>query len=150
MTPKEAIALLDLDEDEELLEKVKQGRKSKILKRESLGTYKSEAATVQKAVYKLGFAGQALDESDFARASVVLGSGLESGWTKDLTDALDKVSSNAEEKAIASSFSSSLESLQAAVLKDDVDGAKGAYVKSVTTLEKWTSLTGLLAEIQGF
>lgn len=144
------MALLETDDDEELLEKIKQGRKSKIQKRESLGTYKSEAASVQKAVYKLGFAGQALEDSDFATASVVLGSGSESGWTKDIADALAKVSSNAEEEEVARTFTSSLGSLQAAVLKDDVDGAKGAYVQTVTSLEKWTTLTGLLDEIQGF
>lgn len=143
---KPAMALLEADDDDELLEKIKQGRKNKIQKRESLGTYKNEAASVQKAVYKLGFAGQALDESDFAAASVVLGA----DWTKEISDALAKVSSNAEERDVASTFTSSLGSLQAAVLKDDVDGAKGAYVQTVTSLEKWTALTGLLEEIQGF
>ena len=36
-----------------------------------------------------------------------------------------------------------------AVLKDDVEGAKIAFVGAAGALEKWTSLTGLVGELQG-
>ena len=37
----------------------------------------------------------------------------------------------------------------AAVLKDDVESAKKAFVGAAGALEKWTSLTGLVGELQG-
>eukprot|EP00271_Cylindrocystis_brebissonii_P015067 TRINITY_DN37009_c0_g1_i1.p1 TRINITY_DN37009_c0_g1~~TRINITY_DN37009_c0_g1_i1.p1 ORF type:complete len:215 (-),score=39.64 TRINITY_DN37009_c0_g1_i1:460-1104(-) len=148
-SPLPSLALLDADEDELLLERVKRDRKSKILKRESLGSYKNEEASLQKAIFKLSYTGQAIDESDFARASVLLGSGPEGLWVAELGDAVKKVTSSAEEQEAANTLTTSIGALQSAVLKDDVDGAKGAFVTAADALELFAKLTGLAPELRG-
>lgn len=144
-----AWAILEQDEDDELLAKVKKDRRSKIEKRTSLGSYKGEAASVQRGVYRLSKAGKAIDESDFATASTVLGASLSTEWVVELKSALSRVGTSQEEQSEAQTFSSSLGSLQAAVLKDDVDLAKKQFVSAASSLEKWVRLTGLSEEILG-
>lgn len=51
LTSSKAFALLEEDDDEELLLRVKRDRKSKIEKRESLGSYKSEAGRKISQLY---------------------------------------------------------------------------------------------------
>eukprot|EP00850_Spirogloea_muscicola_P000402 SM000001S04804 [mRNA] locus=s1:2261449:2268312:- [translate_table: standard] len=142
-------AILEADDDEDLLERIKGERRGKIAKRQTLGEYKSEAASVQKAVYKLSRTGQALDEADYGTASRVLGASLDADWVAELRAALAKVTSNDEEQKQAEEISSALGALQTAVLKDDVEGACSAFLASAGALEKWSSLTGLNLELQG-
>jgi len=145
-----ALAILENDDDDELLEKVKRDRKAKIEKRSSLGQYKGQEAMVQKAVYKLSSVGKAIDEGDYAAATLVLGASMDTDWLKDLASATSTVSSSAAEKEAASTLTSSLASLQSAMLQDDGESAKKSFVVSAEALEKWSRLTGLFAELQGF
>lgn len=145
----QANALLDQDDDEALLEKVKKDRDSRIKERTSRGNFKEETSTIQKAVYRLSKAGQALDESDSAAASVILASPQDSAWFPDLVAALEKGSVNFEESSVASEVKSSIAALQDAVLKKDILAAEKFFVASATALEKWISLAGLTSQILG-
>ncbi|KAL2612528.1 hypothetical protein R1flu_024220 [Riccia fluitans] len=141
-----AFALLEADEDDALLEKVKSDRQKRIQKRESVASYKKEAECVQKAVYELSKTGQALDSADFSTASAVLGS---SSWILDVKAALSTVSKSPEEQGEADTFSTALASLQSAVSKKDTEASKSAFVTSASALEKWSSLTGFSEQIKG-
>lgn len=144
-----ALALLEADDDEELLEKVKEDRKKKIKRRGEISSFKEETASLQVAINQLSKAGQALDGNDFPGASKALGKSLSEGWITNVEKALTKVSSSAEEEDEAKLFSSSLASLQTAVSKQDMDSSKSAFVKSAEALEKWSFLTGLAEQVKG-
>jgi len=150
LVASKALALIEADDDEELLEKVKKDRKAKIEKRSSLGSYKGQEALVQKAVYKLSSVGKAIDEGDLTAASAVIGASLDTDWLKELTAATSAVSTNADESKAAGFLSDSLSSLQTAVSGSSNDKAKEAFVVSAEALEKWTRLTGIYQELQGF
>jgi hypothetical protein len=149
-TPFMASALLEADDDDALLEKVKEDKKKRIQRRASaINSFKKETESVQAAVYKLSKAGQAIDGSDFSTATSVLGSTSDNDWIKDVKDALSKVSANSEERKEADVFSSALASLQSAVVKQDAESSKSAFVVSASALEKWSTLTGLSEQIKG-
>ncbi|MCO5581605.1 hypothetical protein L7F22_069065 [Adiantum nelumboides] len=144
-----ALALLEADDDEQLLEKVKEDRKKKIKRRGEINAFKDETASLQAAVYQLSKAGQALDGNDFPAASKALGQSLREGWIANVEKALSKVSSSEEEQGEAKLFSSSLASLQTAVSKKDMDLSKSEFVKSAGALEKWSFLTGFGEQLKG-
>lgn len=146
--PPSALALLEADEDEELLEKIKTGRKQKLSKRDGFVSYNDEA-TVQKAVYRLSKAGQAIEGDDFEGAAQVLGSSLEADWAAEVISALDKAAANEEEKSVAAQFSSSLAYLQTAVSAADATSAKEAYVATGSALEAWAQLSGAAQGLKG-
>eukprot|EP00897_Mesotaenium_endlicherianum_P009565 jgi/Mesen1/8637/ME000500S08111 len=141
-----ALAILEADDDDALLEKVKKGRKDKIQRRTNLGSYKGDAAAIQKAVYKLSKTGKAIDDGDFASATNLLSN---TEWLDEVKSALTNVTSGDAEQSAASDFTSAIGSLQAAVLKDDVEKAKSAFVSSASALETIVQLTGLTEEILG-
>ncbi|KAH7290820.1 hypothetical protein KP509_30G065600 [Ceratopteris richardii] len=144
-----AFALLEADDDEELLEKVKEDRKKKIKRRGEINSFKEETAYLQAAVYQLSRTGQALDANDFSAASKLLGGSLSEGWIANAEQALSKVSSSAEEQNEASVFSASLASLQTAVSKQDMDLCRSAFVESANALEKWSFMTGFADQLKG-
>ncbi|KAG6551999.1 hypothetical protein Mapa_006305 [Marchantia paleacea] len=141
-----ACALLEADDDDSLLEKVKGDRQKRLQKRGAVVSYKKEAESIQKAVYELSKAGQALDSSDFSTASAVLGS---NAWIVEVKAALSTVSKSAEEQSEADTFGTALASLQSAVSAKDTEGSKSAFVASASALEKWSSLTGFSEQIKG-
>lgn len=144
-----ALALLEADDDDQLLEKVKEDRKKKMKKRGEVNSLKEETASVQAAVYQLSQAGQALDGEDFSAASKALGGNLNEAWITDVEKALSKVSSSEEEQSEVEVFSTALASLQSAVIKQDLDLSKSAFVKSAGALEKWSYLTGFAEQLKG-
>lgn len=143
-----ALALLETDDDESLLEKVKEDRKKRIEKRGVVASFKSETASVQKAVYELSKTAQAIDGEDYGLASSVLGS-TDEGWIKEVRAAISKVNRNAEEEGEAANFTAALQSLQTAVSEKNLEQSKIAFVASANALEKWSSLTGLFDQIKG-
>ncbi|KAJ7558404.1 hypothetical protein O6H91_04G037500 [Diphasiastrum complanatum] len=115
-----AFGLLEADDDEALLEKVKVDRQKRLQKREALNSFKKETASVQNAVYNLSRVGEALDVSDYKTASSILGaSSGDAEWVVQVKDALLKVSMSADEQVEADQFSSSLSSLQTAGFTGD-------------------------------
>ncbi|KAL3024572.1 hypothetical protein AAZX31_04G130800 [Glycine max] len=132
-------AILEADDDEELLEKVKRDRKKRLEKQGYL----------QDLVYKLSAVGQALEKNDLSAAGSVLGGSTDADWVQRANIAFNKLSSSSEEKTEVDAFNSSLASLISSVSKKDVESSKIAFVSSATAFEKWTSMTGLAAQLKG-
>ncbi|KAF9613472.1 hypothetical protein IFM89_008319 [Coptis chinensis] len=142
-------AILEADDDIELLEKVKKDRKKRLERQEMINASNKEAAYVQEVVYKLSKAGQAIENNDLTAASSVLGPSTDADWVKKGNVAFKKLSSNLEEKTEVDTFNSSLASLISSVAKDDIRSSKVAFISSASALEKWTALTGLAALLKG-
>ncbi|XP_058074423.1 thylakoid lumenal 16.5 kDa protein, chloroplastic [Magnolia sinica] len=142
-------AVLEADDDVELLERVKKDRKKRLQRQEVISSSKKETAYLQELVYKLSKVGQAIENNDLSAASSVLGPNTNSDWVKNVNKAFTKLSSGPEEMTEVDTFNSSLASLISSVTKKDVESSKKAFVSSASALEKWTALTGLIAQLKG-
>ncbi|KAG4930149.1 Thylakoid lumenal 16 protein, chloroplastic [Glycine soja] len=132
-------AILDADDDEELLEKVKRDRKKRL----------ERQGYLQDLVYKLSEVGKAIENNDLATAASVFGSGTDTDWVQNANIALDKLSASPEEKTVVDTFNSSLASLISSVAANDVESSKLAFVSSASAFEEWSSLTGLVVQLKG-
>ncbi|KAM1061676.1 hypothetical protein FF1_026113 [Malus domestica] len=142
-------AILEADDDEELLEKVKKDRKKRLERQGVLSSSKKETGYLQELVYRLSKAGQAIDSNDLPAASSVLGGSTDTDWVQKANIALNKLSSSPEEKTEVDTFNSSLASLILSVTRNDVESSKLAFVSSAIAIEKWTTLTGLIGQLKG-
>ncbi|KAK6945119.1 hypothetical protein RJ641_026221 [Dillenia turbinata] len=172
-------AILEADDDEELLERVKKDRKKRLERQGVINSSAKETAYLQDLVYKLSKVGQAIDNNDLSAASSVLGPNTETDWVQKANIALSKVtystksvfmsiwqlvylrnlieflmfwrqlSTSPEEKTEVDTFNSSLASLISSVVKNDVESSKVAFVSSASAFEKWTALTGLVGQLKG-
>ncbi|MBA0846724.1 hypothetical protein Goshw_006227 [Gossypium schwendimanii] len=142
-------AILEADDDEELLEKVKKDRKKRLERQGVISSSSQEKGYLQDVVYKLSEIGQAIDNNDLSTASSVLGGSTDTEWVKNANVAFNKLSSSPEEKTQVETFNSSLASLISSVTKNDVESSKVAFVTSATAFEKWTTLTGLVGQLKG-
>ncbi|KAK8610121.1 hypothetical protein V6N13_081292 [Hibiscus sabdariffa] len=133
-------SILEADDDEELLEKVKKDRKKRLEKQGVISSSGKEKGYLQDLVYKLSQIGQAIDKNDLSAASLVLGGSTDTEWVKNASVAFNKLSSSPEEKTQVETFNSSIASLVSSVTKNDVESTKVAFVESATALEKWTKL----------
>lgn len=142
-------AVLEAEDDLELLEKVKQDRKKRIERQAIINSSKKETGYLQDLVYKLRKIGQAIDNNDLNTASSVLGSSTDTDWLKNANSAFSKLTSSPEEKAEVDVFNSSISELISSVAKKDMELSKIAFVSSASALEKWTALTGLVDKLKG-
>ncbi|XLR09007.1 hypothetical protein S83_036945 [Arachis hypogaea] len=142
-------AILEADDDEELLEKVKRDRKKRLERQGVLSSSKKETGYLRDLVYKLSEVGQAIESNDLPKAGSVLGKGTDTDWVQKANIALNKLSSSAEEKSEVDIFNSSLASLISSVASNDVESSKLAFVTSAAAFEKWTSMTGLVGQLKG-
>ncbi|KAL1225134.1 Thylakoid lumenal 16.5 kDa protein [Cardamine amara subsp. amara] len=142
-------AILEADDDEELLEKVKQDRKKRIERQAVINSAAKEKGYVQDLVYKLSKVGQAIENNDLPAAGLVLGKGIDTEWVKTVNLAFTKLSTSPEESTEVETFNSSLASLITSVNKNDIESSKLAFVSSASAFEKWTTLTGLLEQLKG-
>ncbi|XP_009364013.1 thylakoid lumenal 16.5 kDa protein, chloroplastic [Pyrus x bretschneideri] len=142
-------AILEADDDEELLEKVKKDRKKRLERQGVLSSSKKETGYLQELVYRLSKAGQAIESNDLPAASSVLGGSTDTDWVQKANIALDKLSSSPEEKTEVDTFNSSLASLILSVTRNDAESSKLAFVSSASAIEKWTTLTGLIDQLKG-
>ncbi|CAN8248021.1 unnamed protein product [Cochlearia groenlandica] len=142
-------AILEADDDEELLEKVKQDRKKRIERQAVFNSALKEKGYLQDLVYKLSKVGQAIENNDLPSASSVLGKGVDTEWVKTVNAAFTKLSSGPEENTEVEAFNSSLASLITSVNKNDIESSKLAFVSSASAFEKWSTLTGLLGQLKG-
>ncbi|KAL7134680.1 hypothetical protein ABFS83_11G042900 [Erythranthe nasuta] len=159
-------AILEAEDDEELLEKVKRDRKKRLEKQGVLKSSTKEAefvmdfylssdiattiaAYLQDLVYKLSKIGQAIEKNDLSTVSLVLSSGKDTEWIKKVNSALNKLSSSEEEKTEADAFSSSFASLFSSVSQNDIEASKLDFVASASAFEKWTVLSGLVGQLKG-
>ncbi|KAL3567016.1 hypothetical protein D5086_032431 [Populus alba] len=142
-------AILEADDDEELLEKVKRDRKKRLERQGVISSAKKEKGYLQDLVYKLSKVGQAIDNNDLSAASSVLGGSTDTDWVKKANIAFTKLSSSPEEKIEVDTFNSSLASLISSVTSNDIESSKTAFVSSATAFGKWTTLTGLFGQLKG-
>ncbi|XP_021277564.1 thylakoid lumenal 16.5 kDa protein, chloroplastic [Herrania umbratica] len=142
-------AILEADDDEELLEKVKKDRKKRLERQGVISSSDQEKGYLQDLVYKLSKIGQAIDNNDLPAASSVLRGSTDIDWVKNANKAFNKLSSSPEEKTQVDTFNASLASLISSVTKNDVESSKVAFVQSASAFEKWTNLTGLFGQLKG-
>ncbi|KAK4430799.1 Thylakoid lumenal protein, chloroplastic [Sesamum alatum] len=142
-------AILEADDDEELLEKVKKDRKKRLERQGVISSSAKETAYLQDLVYKLSKVGQAIEKNDLSAASSVLGSSKDTEWVQKVNSAFNKLSSSEEEKTEVDTFNSSLASLISSVSRNDIEASKVAFVASATAFEKWTTLSGLVEQLKG-
>ncbi|XP_071716241.1 thylakoid lumenal 16.5 kDa protein, chloroplastic [Rutidosis leptorrhynchoides] len=142
-------AILEADDDLELLEKVKQDRKKRIEKQTVLNSSNKDKEYLQDVIYKLSKVGQAIENNDLTSAGSVLGQTTDADWLKKANAALSQLSSSPEEKSQVDTFNLSLTFLYTSVTKNDIEASKSAFVDSATAFEKWTTLTGLVGQLKG-
>ncbi|OIW19553.1 hypothetical protein TanjilG_07008 [Lupinus angustifolius] len=142
-------AILEADDDVELLEKVKKDRKKRLERQGVISSSTKETGYLQDVVYKLSKVGEAIENNDLPKAGSVFGKGTDTDWVQKATTALAKLSSSPEEKTEVDAFNSSLASLISSVAQNDVESSKVAFVSSASAFEKWISLTGLVAQLKG-
>ncbi|OMO81137.1 thylakoid lumenal 16.5 kDa protein, chloroplastic isoform 1 [Corchorus capsularis] len=142
-------AILEADDDVELLEKVKQDRKKRLERQGVINSSAKEKGYLQELVYKLSKIGQAIENNDLSTAGSVLGGSTDTDWVKNANIAFNKLSSSPEEKDMVETFNSSLASLISSVTKNDIESSKVAFVVSASAFEKWTTLTGLFGQLKG-
>ncbi|GJP50143.1 hypothetical protein CLOM_g9280 [Closterium sp. NIES-68] len=140
-----ARALLEADDDDDLLERMKRERKEKIELRESRGTYKTEEADIQAAVYGLSKVGAALEAGNSSAAAAE----LTAGWVGKADAAIAKISRSDAEKSLAAAFQSAIAALQSAAGASDVKGAKKAFLAAASALESWAKTAALDGELLG-
>ncbi|TXG61240.1 hypothetical protein EZV62_012603 [Acer yangbiense] len=142
-------AILEADDDDELMEKVKKDRKKRLERQGVINSSKQETGYLQDLVFKLSKVGQAIENKDLSIANSVLGGSTDTDWVQRANIAFTKLSSGPEEKTEVDTFNSSLASLISSVTKNDIESSKIAFVASASAFEKWTSLTGLVGKLKG-
>ncbi|KAL4654107.1 thylakoid lumenal 16.5 kDa protein, chloroplastic [Castanea sativa] len=142
-------AILEADEDDELMEKVKRDRKKRLEKQGVISSSNKETEYLQDLVYKLSKIGLAIDNNDLSTAGLVLGGSTDTDWVKNANKAFNKLSSSPEEKTQVDTFNSSLANLISSVTRNDVESSKLAFVWTASSFEKWTTLTGLIGQLKG-
>ncbi|XP_030473669.1 thylakoid lumenal 16.5 kDa protein, chloroplastic [Syzygium oleosum] len=142
-------AILEADDDVELLEKVKKDRKKRLERQGIINSSKTEKGYLQDLVYKLSEVGQAIDNNNLPAASSVLGGSTETEWLQKANLALTKLTSSPEEKTEVDTFNSSLASLISSVTRNDIESSKVAFITSASAFERWTTLTGLVEVLKG-
>ncbi|XP_020244163.1 thylakoid lumenal 16.5 kDa protein, chloroplastic [Asparagus officinalis] len=142
-------AILEADDDVELLEKVKKDREKRLQRQGVISSSNKETGYLQELVYKLSKVGQAIENSDFSTAASVLGQSTEADWLQRANSAFTKLSSSPEAKAEVDMFNSSLATLISSVDKNDIESCRMAFVSSASALEKWVGLTGLIGQLKG-
>ncbi|XP_057485541.1 thylakoid lumenal 16.5 kDa protein, chloroplastic-like [Actinidia eriantha] len=142
-------AILEADDDEELLERVKKDRKKRLERQGVISSFNKERAYLQDLVYQLRKVGQAIENNDLTAASSVLGQSIDTDWVQKANLAFTKFSSSSEEKTEIDTFNTSLASLISSVVQKDIEASKLAFVSSASAFEKWTALTGLVGQLKG-
>ncbi|KAJ6331854.1 hypothetical protein OIU76_010274 [Salix suchowensis] len=123
-------AILEADDDEELMEKVKRDRKKRLEKQGVISSANQEKGYLQDLVYKLSKVGQAIDKNDLSTAGSVLGGSTDTEWVQKANIAFTKLSSSPDEKTQVDTFNSSLASLISSVTGNDIESSKTAFVSS--------------------
>ncbi|WCJ30043.1 chloroplast thylakoid lumen protein [Euphorbia peplus] len=142
-------AILEADENDELMEKVKRDRKKRIDRQGVINSSNKEKGYLQDLIYKLSKVGEAIEKNDLSAANSVLGGNTDADWVQKANLAFSKLSLGPEEKTEVDAFNSSLASLISSVTKNDIESSKISFVSSATAFEKWTNLTGLVAQLKG-
>jgi len=147
LAPGSARALIPDDDDEELLQKVQAGRRSRMAKEavierefvssEGFGNarLKGELPPVQAAINNIVKAGAAISAVDAAAAQTALAA-------FDVS-ALQAVSTTPESTNAAAMVGAAVGGAQKAIAGGDLAGAKSAYVSVVDATVSWAKLAGV-------
>lgn len=148
-----ALALLPDDDDEDLLNKAKANRRSRLVQerqteRAFLQTQgnvnrrlEPKLVPVQKAIKQLAIAGQALEAGDNKAAAAA----IESTWVSEFKSAAEKISADQASKDAIEPIFSGINTLKEAASKNSSTGARAAFVSTVNSLKDWS----VKAEVNG-
>ncbi|XP_073157657.1 thylakoid lumenal 16.5 kDa protein, chloroplastic [Henckelia pumila] len=142
-------AILEADDDQKLMDKVKEDRKKRLQRQGAISSSDNETALLQDLVYKLSKVGQAIDKEDLTTASSVLGPGIDTSWVQKVNFALNQLSTTGEEIVEIDNININLASLIASVDKNDIPTAKESFVAVANAFKKWATLAGLVQQLKG-
>jgi len=154
-----AFALIDYDEDDELLNKVREQRKAKvqqelIAEREFVkeGGFKdkvfdTEIVYVQKAINRLSKAGSLIKDNKVDQLKDVVGG---DAWVKSLKNSVNALSKSPEAQTAAKNLFASIKNLQDGVKsKARPVEIKAAYIGSIGALEAWCTEANVASTLTG-
>lgn len=151
-----ALALIPDDDDEELVEKARANRKSRLATEKKAEkafsasegfvdrNVQKELVPVQRAINSLALTGKQLASGEVAAAADT----LSGGWAADLQEAAESLSQGAA-KASAARMVGQLSELKDAANKGSLADAKKGYVALVGALQGWASDAGIAASLKG-
>lgn len=152
-----ALALIPDDDDEELVEKARANRKSRLAsERQAEKVFsraegyadrseKKEIIAVQRAVNSLALTGKQLASGDVSAAA----STLSGGWVSDLSGVVSDLSLDGGAKAAGSRVISQIKDLQNTAKKGSLSDAKAGYVNVVGSFSEWTTAAGISDVLKG-
>jgi membrane-associated HD superfamily phosphohydrolase len=152
---KQAWALIPAndDEDEELVEKAKANRSSRIKVERSTeqrfaqseGYTDNTVQTLQRAVKKLAKSGSQLESGDLQAVAA----GLRDPWVGEFKKATETVNSSQRAKDAAQRVFTSLSQVGSSAGSGDAAGAKRNFVSVVTAFQEWGKDTGVIGRLSG-
>merc|ERR1712159_185263 len=150
-----AYAILPDDDDEELIQRAKAKRASKIktelaTERNFVGITKpteEEIKTVQLAVAKIVKTGALIEQGDTENAASVIGTSS-TPWASNLTSLAKRKSAGAASEP-AGMMLSSLQVLQTSLMNSDDKKAKVAYSATASAMEDFIAAVGMKGSIKG-
>ncbi|CAL5229247.1 g12535 [Coccomyxa viridis] len=153
LSPK-AMALIPDDDDEELIEKAKANRKSrlqteKVAEKEYAktgGFADSEVVAVQVAVNKLAKSGEALAAGDLPAVAATVGS---DAWVGEFQKASTGLSTNEDAKKSANAIFQGIGALESSAKSGSLQEAKKNFVTAVSALQTWAESAGIAASLKG-
>lgn len=152
-----ALALIPDDDDENLVEKARLNRKSRLAdERQAEKAFsqsegfvnqstKRDLVPVQRAVNSLGLTGKQLAAGEVAAAA----STLSDTWAGEFGRAAEALSTEGAAKTSAAQVVAKLSDLQKAASSGSLANAKKEYVALVGSLESWASAAGIASSLKG-
>ncbi|KVH93818.1 hypothetical protein Ccrd_004118 [Cynara cardunculus var. scolymus] len=134
-------AILEADDDLELMEKVKKDRKKRIEKQTVLNSSSKDKDYLQDVIYKLSKIGQAIENNDLPSAGSVLGQTLDADWVKMANVALSKTPNAMTELQITEMFVSNKIHQKQTMLTERIGSTNTCYSIFISSQEGWASLT---------
>lgn len=150
-----SLALIQDDEDPELLKAAKANRKARLQQEkkaerafvETEGNVKAlqaKLSPVQKGIYQLQLAGIDLEKNEVTKAASDINEGLD-GLQKGITD----VSNTDDAKKLAKAFIKTSTGLQVATRNNNANDAKKQFVATVEALKAWADEAEVTVLLKG-
>ncbi|KAK9823778.1 hypothetical protein WJX72_005437 [[Myrmecia] bisecta] len=148
-----ALALIPDDDDEELIEKAKANRKTRLADERAAekqyvkeaGFANGEIVTVQRAVKKLAKSGSELESGNLSAVATTVGDSWVGAFEKV---ALDLSTSKASKKS-ANDVLKGISALEASARAGSLADSKRNFVSTVSALQTWANAAGIAGSIKG-
>jgi len=152
-----ALALIPDDDDEELVEKARANRRSRLAsERQAEKAFsraegfvdrsaQKELVPVQRAVNSLALVGKQLSSGEVSAAAGT----LNDAWAGDFRRAAESLSENGAAKSSAAKVVAQLGELQEAANRGSLADAKQGYVALVGSFQGWSSDAGVASFLKG-